>query len=136
MLEISTGTAAAYAGLLIAELGFAVDRVDLDPRHPFDDEIDADDADEKARQIFLHRGKNVVGSNDIDVTSYDAVIEDCGPQMLDDLGLGYASVRTRNPNVVFVSLSYFGLTGPYSQMARDGHQCAGRRRRHPRVRIR
>ena len=88
VLEISSGTAAACAGLLVCELGFNVDRIDIDPRHATDDEDD-----EKAHDIFFHRGKNLIGPEDIDVVSYEAVIEDCGRQTLKDLGLSYTSIR-------------------------------------------
>lgn len=43
----------------------------------------------------------------------DVVIEAFRPGVVDRLGLGYESVRTVNPNVVYASISAFGQTGPY-----------------------
>ncbi|MDH3755581.1 MAG: CoA transferase, partial [Acidimicrobiia bacterium] len=43
----------------------------------------------------------------------DVVIQNYRPGVMDRLGLGYDHVRAHNPDVVYVSLSGFGPTGPY-----------------------
>ena len=43
----------------------------------------------------------------------DVVVEAFRPGVVDRLGMGYESVKARNPNVVYASLSAFGQTGPY-----------------------
>lgn len=43
----------------------------------------------------------------------DVVIEAFRPGVVDRLGMDYESVRSRNPGVVYASLSAFGQTGPY-----------------------
>ena len=43
----------------------------------------------------------------------DVVIENYRPGVMDRLGLGYAHVKAFNPDVVYVSLTGFGPTGPY-----------------------
>ena len=43
----------------------------------------------------------------------DVVIENYRPGVMERLGLGYAHVRERNPDVVYVSLTGFGPAGPY-----------------------
>lgn len=43
----------------------------------------------------------------------DVVIENFLPGTMDEMGLGYTDVEARNPDVVYVSLSGFGQTGPY-----------------------
>jgi crotonobetainyl-CoA:carnitine CoA-transferase CaiB-like acyl-CoA transferase len=94
----------------------------MDPRHVFDDQDD-----DKAHDVFFHRGKNLIGRQDIDIMSYEAVIEDCGRETLEDLSLSYPNIRKLNPDVVVVSLSNFGLSGPYSKwLATDiNSQAAG-----------
>ena len=49
----------------------------------------------------------------------DAVVEGFRPGVVDRLGVGYDQVRAINPRAVYCSVSGYGQTGPYSQMA--GH---------------
>ncbi len=49
----------------------------------------------------------------------DAVVEGFRPGVVDRLGVGYDEVRAINPRAVYCSVSGYGQTGPYSQMA--GH---------------
>ena len=44
--------------------------------------------------------------------SADIVIDDHGPDVLDGLGIGYDAISADNPNVVWVSITPFGLIGP------------------------
>ncbi|MBV1879473.1 MAG: CoA transferase [Pseudomonadales bacterium] len=43
----------------------------------------------------------------------DVVIEAFRPGVAARLGMDYESIKTRNPNVIYASLSAFGQTGPY-----------------------
>lgn len=49
----------------------------------------------------------------------DVVVEGFRPGVVDRLGVGYEQVQEINPRVVYCSVSGYGQTGPYSQMA--GH---------------
>ena len=49
----------------------------------------------------------------------DVVVEGFRPGVVDRLGVGYQEVREINPRAVYCSVSGYGQTGPYSQMA--GH---------------
>jgi CoA:oxalate CoA-transferase len=45
----------------------------------------------------------------------DVVVENFSRGAMDRLGLGYEDVRKVKPDIVYASLSGFGLDGPYSQ---------------------
>ena len=49
----------------------------------------------------------------------DVVVEGFRPGVVDRLGVGYEQVKEINPRTVYCSVSGYGQTGPYSQMA--GH---------------
>ena len=44
----------------------------------------------------------------------DVIIQNFRPGAIERLGLGYESIKKVNPNIVYVSISGFGPTGPYS----------------------
>lgn len=46
----------------------------------------------------------------------DLVVENFSPGTMDKLGLGYAALKTRRPDIVMVSGSVYGQTGPMSRM--------------------
>ncbi len=56
------------------------------------------------------RGAEIVGRLAADA---DVVIQNYRPGVMDRLGLGYDDLKTTNPDVIYVSLSGFGPTGPY-----------------------
>ncbi|MCP5029202.1 MAG: CoA transferase [Actinomycetia bacterium] len=44
--------------------------------------------------------------------SADMVVDDHGPDVLDDAGIGYDTIAADNPGVIWVAVTPFGLTGP------------------------
>ncbi len=99
ILELSAGVASGYAGLLLSQLQFDVERLDR--------------SDGPAGQDpFLHRDKNEIESAP-DLGVYDALVEDVGANGLRELGWSYRSLKQNYPDLVIVSLSPFGLSGPY-----------------------
>ena len=57
--------------------------------------------DADARDIFLRL-----------VAESDVVLENNSPRVMRNFGLGYAALRKVNPNIIMVSISGFGQTGP------------------------
>ncbi len=52
----------------------------------------------------------------------DVVIENLSPGSLSRLGLGYEDVAEVNPGIVYCSISGYGQTGPYKDLAAHDHQ--------------
>jgi crotonobetainyl-CoA:carnitine CoA-transferase CaiB-like acyl-CoA transferase len=52
----------------------------------------------------------------------DVFVESFRPGVVDRLGVGYAAVRSRNPGIVYCSISAFGQEGPYRH--RPAHDLA------------
>ncbi|MFN8349686.1 MAG: CaiB/BaiF CoA-transferase family protein [Spirosomataceae bacterium] len=53
------------------------------------------------------------------IKTADVVIEQFRPGFLDKLGIGYATAKTINPRIIYVSVTGYGQTGPYAHLA--GH---------------
>ena len=47
---------------------------------------------------------------------FDFVAENFSPRVMNKLGLGYDTLRTINPEIVFASLSAYGATGPWANV--------------------
>jgi benzylsuccinate CoA-transferase BbsE subunit len=107
VLEISHSSAASNAGLLLAQLGFQVERLDCNETNQLTE----------AQKVFFQRGKKDVLREQIEEVSYDAIVEDVGPDILDGLNLSVAEMLQNNESLIVVSLSGFGLSGPYSGWA-------------------
>ena len=99
ILEISQGAAASYAGVLLTELQSEVDWIDQ-REDPSEDDS------------FLHRDKSRLKTLG-DMAIYDAIVEDVGSSGLKKLGHSYAALKQLHPDLVIVSLSPFGHSGPY-----------------------
>jgi crotonobetainyl-CoA:carnitine CoA-transferase CaiB-like acyl-CoA transferase len=54
------------------------------------------------------------------VRDADAVVEAMRPGGLDRRGLGYEALREVNPKIVFMTISGYGMTGPYRDMPSHG----------------
>ena len=51
------------------------------------------------------------------VDKCDIIVENFRPGTMEKLGLGYEEIKKRDPSVIYVAISGFGHTGPYSQRA-------------------
>ena len=54
------------------------------------------------------------------VAAADAVVEAMRPGGLDRRGLGYAALRAVNPRIVLLTISGYGMTGPYRDLPSHG----------------
>jgi formyl-CoA transferase len=123
VLELANFMAAPYCGMLLADQGADVIKVE-NPKGgdftrlagPFIDgeaagflavnrnkrSIALDLKSERGREIFLAL-----------VRTADVVVENLRPGTLDDLRIGYAVLSQTNPGIILSSTSGFGQTGPY-----------------------
>lgn len=123
VLELGRYIAAPYAGMLLADLGADVIKIE-DPRDGGDPmrawqgsrgghspqfsaynrgkrsvALDLSDADD--RQVFLALADQA-----------DVVLENFRPGVMERLGLGEALLRERNPGIIYVAVTGFGGSGP------------------------
>ena len=127
VLDFTHYTAGPYCTKLLADYGADVIKVE-----PLQGEasrrlgpFSQDRPDPEKSGLFLHLNTNKRGialnlkhpqGRDIALTlaqQVDLVVENFRPGVMDSLGLGYASLKAANPNVVLTSISNFGQSGPY-----------------------
>ncbi|MGE3710625.1 MAG: CaiB/BaiF CoA transferase family protein [Hyphomicrobiaceae bacterium] len=123
VLDATQGVAGPHAGMLLAQNG--ADVVKLEP-------LDGDwgrtlgkrYGDLSAQAIVFNRGKKSIA---VDLkadegrkiaqklaVSADIVLESYRPGVMKKLGLGYEDIRTRRPDIIYLSITGFGQNGPYS----------------------
>ena len=132
VLDLSRLLPGPFASLVLADLGACVDKIE---------DTDAGDylrhmpplvgKDDPTSAMFLALNRNK-RSAQLDlkkpeardvfmrlVDSYDVVLEQFRPKVLDRLGLSHASLLERNPRLIVCALTGYGQTGPLA--ARAGH---------------
>ncbi|HEY9119210.1 MAG TPA: CaiB/BaiF CoA-transferase family protein, partial [Marinobacter sp.] len=129
VLDFSTLLPGPYATMLLADMGADVLRVEAPGRldltrvmPPLEDGV-------STAHTFLNRGKRSLGldlkkegSADVVkrlVKDYDVVIEQFRPGVMDRLGIGYETLKSINPNIIYCAITGYGQTGPYKDRA--GH---------------
>ncbi|MGI9385673.1 MAG: CaiB/BaiF CoA transferase family protein [Methyloligellaceae bacterium] len=123
VLDISQGIAGPYCGGLFAEYGARVIKVEQ-PEGDWMRGLGQGVGNMTAAVLTYNRGKEGLA---IDVKApegkaavlalaekVDVFIQSARPGVMDRLGVGYDAVKARNPRIVYVSVSGYGLTGPYS----------------------
>lgn len=126
VLDLSQGIAGPYAGRLLAEHGARVIKVEP-PEGDWIRGIGSGPAGQSVNFLYYNLGKESVT---IDLKTpdglaaalaiadrADVVMENARPGVMDRLGIGFDAVRARNPRVVYLSVSGFGLTGPRARQA-------------------
>ncbi len=123
VLDLSRVVAGPYCGLLLADLGADVVKVERpgrgdDLRHWGGSGMSPVFAalNRNKRSVALDLGHPEGARLALALASRaDVVIENFLPGVADRLGLGYAAVRAANPGVVYASITGFGQTGPYAR---------------------
>ena len=126
VLDMTRVLAGPYCTLLLGDMGADIIKIEV-PGHGDDSrKYPPFIGTESAYFMNLNRNKKSLTLNlkaekgkavflDL-VKCADVVIENFRPGTLDDLGVGYAKLKTINPNLVYSSISGFGQSGPYKDL--------------------
>lgn len=123
VLDLSQGIAGPYCAQILQQLG--ADVVKLEPiAGDWSRAMGTTRCGTSALTIAFNRGKRSLAC---DVRKpegqailaklgeqADIVVQSFRPGVAERMGAGYAQVSARNPAVIYVSISGFGLTGPYA----------------------
>lgn len=126
VLELAQGVAAPYCGMLLAQNGAAVTKIEPPRGGDWSRGLGRRYGDLSADAIVLGRGKK---SLCLDLKrdegrmiarrlaeKADVILENYRPGVVERFGLDYESLRQHNPGLVYVSLTGFGREGPRSEL--------------------
>ena len=121
VLDLSQGVAGPYCGGLFAEHGARVIKIEP-PDGDWMRGLGVEVAGQSIYTLFYNRGKEAL---QLDVSrpeglAYilklarrsDVLIQSARPGVMEKLGIGYEAVCTIKPDIVYVSVSGYGQTGP------------------------
>jgi crotonobetainyl-CoA:carnitine CoA-transferase CaiB-like acyl-CoA transferase len=128
ILDLSRVLACPFASMILAELGATVIKVEQpgsgDETRSFEPRVEGPDGSESAYYMAFNRSKQSIcinmrspGGQDIVkrlAADVDVVLENFPVGTLKKYGLDAPSLREHNPQLVYVSCTGFGMTGPYS----------------------
>ena len=125
VVDLSQGVAGPHCGMLFAQNGANVIKVEP-PGGDWGRAIGAQYGDFCAYNVAFNRGKRSLA---VDLKSElglnatrqllqaaDVVVENYRPGVLQRFGLDYTTLREVNPEVVYVSITGFGQTGPMASL--------------------
>ncbi|MBL24479.1 MAG: CoA transferase [Rhodospirillaceae bacterium] len=124
VLDMSQGVATPHCGMMLAQHGASVTKVE-----PFEGDwsriIGKRYDDFTAATVAFNRGKRGLALDlkkpeGLEITKKlaaeaDVVLQSFRPGVIERLGLDYATVAEFNPDVIYLSLSGFGSEGPYAK---------------------
>ncbi|WP_261391576.1 CaiB/BaiF CoA transferase family protein [Roseovarius atlanticus] len=125
VIELAHIMAGPACGMMLADMGADVIKVEKpdgdDSRRFLPPEING----ESAAYLMMNRNKRGIALNLKDpdaiaalgklLEDADVVIENYRHDTMERLGLGYETLRKRNPKLVYCAISGFGRTGPYAE---------------------
>ena len=129
VLEIGSKVSTAYCSKMLADQGAEVIKVE-DPRTAVahrQERMLPGDGDEKAGSLFAYLNCNKYGVRldmsrpegmkvfDDLVKRADILVEGFSPQTAKEMGVDYDRLSRLNPNLIAVSITPFGQTGPYAE---------------------
>jgi crotonobetainyl-CoA:carnitine CoA-transferase CaiB-like acyl-CoA transferase len=131
VLEFASYVSGPYAGMMLADFGAEVIKIEPpDGGDPFRGWGAADysatfgsvNRNKKSAVLDLKTQDGAASARTLCETA-DVVIENFRVGTMDRLGLGYDTLKRKNPRLVYSSITGFGQTGPYA--ARAGYDTVG-----------
>ncbi len=133
VLDMSRVLAGPFCGMLLADMGADVIKLEMPERGDDSREFPPFKDGKSLYYTNLNRGKRSVTLNlkhpegkrlflEL-VKGCDVLIENFSPGTMDRLGLGYEGLKAVNPRLVYAAISGFGQTGPYRN--RPGYDIIG-----------
>ena len=129
ILDFSTLLPGPFASLLLGDMGADVLRVESPTRPDLVRLLPPYEGGVSASHAYLNRNKRSIALDlkrpeAVEVVkslvqSYDIVLEQFRPGVMDKLGVGYEALKALNPKLIYVSITGYGQTGPYRDRA--GH---------------
>ena len=123
VLDLSRALAGPFCGMILADLGADVVKIEPTPDGemvrkwgPFKDDI-------SVYYLSIHRNKRSLALNFRDPRGLslirsladraDILIENFKPGVMGEMGMDFGVLAARNPRLIFASITGFGRTGPY-----------------------
>jgi CoA:oxalate CoA-transferase len=127
VLELGNLLAGPFCGMLLGDMGADVIKIERPRTGDMIRSTQPHLAGESANYIAINRNKRSIAidlkqpaGRDVVLKlaeNADVILENFRPGVMEDLGLGVEHVRTVNPDIVYVSVSGFGQTGPLRDRA-------------------
>ncbi len=125
VLELANFMAGPYCGLVLADLGADVVKVENPQGGDFSRATPPFVRGVSAGFLALNRNKRSLSldlkrpaGRDVFLrlaAGADVILENFRPGTMGDLGIDYATIKGRNPGVIYCSVSGYGQTGPYRE---------------------
>lgn len=129
ILDFSTLLPGPFATMYLADWGAEVLRIEAPDRPDLSRSTPPFADGTSTTHAFLNRSKDSLLLDlkkpaDLErirelLESYDIVVEQFRPGVMEKLGLGYAALQKLNPKLIYCSITGYGQTGPYRDRA--GH---------------
>ena len=129
VVDFSTLLPGPFAGLILAEAGAEVIKIERPGRGDEMRGYEPKFGEDSVNFALLNRGKRSIAIDLKDplerarlmplIAEADVLIEQFRPGVMDRLGLGYEALRKRNPRLIYCSITGYGQSGPRADVA--GH---------------
>ncbi|MCX6656708.1 MAG: CaiB/BaiF CoA-transferase family protein [Candidatus Bathyarchaeota archaeon] len=133
VVDMSRVLAGPFCGMLLADMGAEVIKLELPGRGDDSREFPPFKDGASLYYINLNRGKKSLTLNLKNaegkrlflelVKRCDVLVENFSPGTMERLGLGYQELQAVNPQLIYAAISGFGQTGPYRN--RPGYDIIG-----------